>query len=266
MNKKQQAFVNRVWTFYNQNGRQMPWREPDANGEFDMYKILVSEIMLQQTQVERVIPKFNAFIKRFPNYSTLAVAQLKEVLELWSGLGYGRRAKYLHDAAKSMCKTMPESIDDLVSIKGIGYNTAAAVMTYTYNQPYVFVETNIRTVFIHHFFNSNDVVSDEEIAELFAGVLDRENPREFLWAIMDYGSHLKRSGVKNNTQSKHYTKQSKFEGSLRQIRGQILRELQHTQSLKQIQDAISDPRLNEALAGLEKDGLISVDDLMVTIA
>lgn len=237
-------------TFYKKDGRSyLPWRKTK-----NPYKILVSEMMLQQTQVERVIPKYTAFLQAFPTVTTLAEAPLSEVLALWSGLGYNRRAKFLHQAAKAVVGEhtglFPKQVAELEKLPGIGPYTARAVAAFAYNQPVVLIETNVRTVVLYHFGTSwldagqvqhnntgenmkkqrvmlRGVVSDVELLPLVGDLLKKSKmqPRDFYAALMDYGSHLKRSGVRLNSKSKGYIKQSKFTGSARELRGAILREL-----------------------------------------
>jgi A/G-specific adenine glycosylase len=217
------GLLREVKKFYATSARtHLPWRKTR-----DPYKILVSEMMLQQTQVKRVLPFYAKFTKRFPTAEKLAKAPLSEVLKMWSGLGYNRRAKYLHEAAKIISKDGWKE-----KLPGVGPYTKAAVDTFAFNKPNVFIETNIRTVFLHHCFHSNILqnnrtIADKELLPLVAEALKRSNmqPRDFYAALMDYGAHLKRSGVRLNVKSKHYTKQSKFEGSARQLRGAIVREL-----------------------------------------
>src|SRR4030095_9666003 len=156
---RSETFREVVLEYYREHGRELPWRHPGTT----VYEILVSEMMLQQTQVKRVIPKYQSFLKRFPTIQSLANAPLSEVLSEWSGLGYNRRAKYLHDAAKQLVsKVGPWKLEDLTECKGIGHNTAVAVLVYAYNRPLVFIETNIRTVCIHHFFNDKENITDKE--------------------------------------------------------------------------------------------------------
>ncbi|MEI7720117.1 MAG: A/G-specific adenine glycosylase [bacterium] len=236
--KNLQKLLGAVLMHCQKAGRHdLPWRATR-----DPYKILVSEMMLQQTQVARVIPKYHVFIKVFPDIQALAKAPFPKVLALWSGLGYNRRAKYLHQTAKLITEKYGGKFPkDLIATKlpGVGTYTARAVMAFAYNKPEVFIETNIRTVFTHFCFaeisrfnldKSSIKVSDSEILPLIekALVLAQRrgvSPRDFYAALMDYGAHLKQNGVRINNQSKHYTKQSKFAGSARQLRGAILREL-----------------------------------------
>ncbi|HEY0965370.1 MAG TPA: hypothetical protein VGE13_02720 [Candidatus Saccharimonadales bacterium] len=232
--------------------RDMPWRE-----DIRPYYVLVSELMLQQTQVARVIPKFEAFIERFPDEKTLAEASLGDVLKLWQGLGYNRRAKFLHEAARQVVElnSFPDTFAELVKLPGVGKNTAGAILAYSFNKPSIFVETNIRTVYIHHFFADNFSVDDKEIIKLLEHTIDQEHPRKFYWALMDYGSWLKTNGVRNISSSKHYKKQSPLKGSLREMRGKILKVLSDAPStgLKQFEN---DARFLRALDGLKRDGLI----------
>ncbi len=215
--------------------------------------------MLQQTQVSRVVPKYDQWLWRFSCVDNLAQASLADVLSAWSGLGYNRRAKYLHEAAKTLASlSEPWTYEALVACKGIGSNTAAAVMVYAYNQPLVFIETNIRTVYIHHFFNDRDTIPDSEILSLVAQTLDHENPREFYWALMDYGVHLKATVGNASRSSAHYAKQSTFAGSRRQIRGQVLKRLMtQPQTQAELAVIISDERLDTVVADLLREGMIT---------
>ncbi|HSX33102.1 MAG TPA: hypothetical protein VLF91_02070 [Candidatus Saccharimonadales bacterium] len=229
MNRQYTDFAAGVYDYYQAYGRHdLLWRRPELDGSFDPYKILVSEIMLQQTQVPRVVPKFKEFIARFPTLQALAAAPLSEVLKAWSGLGYNRRAKFLWQAAEIVVANhggqLPHTTTELTKLPGIGTNTAGAILAYAFNQPALFVETNIRTVFIHHCLADKEQVSDTQILDLLARTMP-DNPRLWYWALMDYGSYLKQTVGNLNKLSKHYTVQSKFHGSRRQIRGQVLRTL-----------------------------------------
>ncbi|HET6924943.1 MAG TPA: hypothetical protein VFH39_03895 [Candidatus Saccharimonadales bacterium] len=247
---------------YRLHGRpHLPWRLPEPDGSFDPYKILVSEVMLQQTQVTRAIPKYHQFLESFPNVEALAAASLGDVLVVWSGLGYNRRAKFLWQAAQTLVReyggVFPRTVDELIRLPGIGRNTAGAVLAYAFNQPVVFIETNIRSVYIHHFFADADVVADKELQPLIGATLDTGAPREFYWAVMDYGSYLKRSAGNHTRRSRHYVRQSKFKGSNRQIRGQVIRLLaQRHMSAAELAELISDDRLEAVLATLMSEGLI----------
>ena len=225
MNLREKKFVEIVWKHYRREGRHdLPWRKTK-----NPYRILVSEIMLQQTQAERVIPKYKSFLKKFPSLASLASAPLGDVLREWQGLGYNRRAKMLHECAKVITKeyrgVFPKTHTELMRLPGVGHYTAGAIMAFAYNEAVPIIETNIRTVFIHHFFKDKDSITDTETFRLIERSLDRDNPREWYYALMDYGAYLKKTIGNQNAKSKHYTKQSAFKNSDRQIRGAIIRLL-----------------------------------------
>lgn len=251
-----QDFTELLWHKARELYRDMPWRNDTRP-----YYVLVSELMLQQTQVDRVIPKFQAFVARFPDEKVLAEAPLADVLRQWQGLGYNRRARYLHQAAKAIVQLgeFPSDQEGLMALSGVGKNTAGAIMTYAYNQPVLFIETNVRAVYIHHFFASSDQVDDKDIQLQLEQTIDHENPRQFYWALMDYGSWLKKQGIKPS-RSRHYKKQAPLKGSTREVRGQIVAALSRTdmtdQELRHMLDA--DHRYQQAVEGLVKDGLVTV--------
>lgn len=252
-----QDFQELVWEYARTNTRRMPWRE-----DTKPYYILVSELMLQQTQVDRVIPKFQAFIAQFPNTKALASVPLSRVLVAWNGLGYNRRAKFLWQAAKKIEKdfngSIPSTFEELITLPGVGPNTAGAIQAYAFNQPTIFIETNIRTVFFHHFFEDQTAVSDKELRQRVEEALDREHPREWYWALMDYGTHLKKHGSGRITQSAHYKKQSTLKGSLREMRGRIIKALgdepMREEKLKHIVKA--DERFRPALTALIQEEMV----------
>lgn len=217
-------FQETIWNYYKSHGRTFSWRYAD-----DPYKIVVSEIMLQQTQTQRVIEKYSLFIQRFPTFNTLAHATLQEVLLYWQGLGYNRRGKYLHEIAKIVMQeykgTLPSDPEILKTLPGIGSATAASICAFAYNAPTVFIETNIRTVFIHFFFKDKSRIKDSDILPLVAATVPENDARSWYYALMDYGVMLKKSIPNPSRKSAHHTKQSRFEGSDRQIRGKIIKEL-----------------------------------------
>jgi A/G-specific adenine glycosylase len=256
-------FQTEILDYYQDFGRHdLPWRLPNVGDGFDPYKILVSEIMLQQTQVSRVIRKYQQFLERFPSVASLASAGLDDVLRQWNGLGYNRRAKYLHQTSQILvCDSgiLPDTLDALVKLPGIGLNTAGAILAYAFNQPSVFIETNIRTVYIHYFFQAEHAVTDQAILELVTLSLGTVEPRQWYWALMDYGSYLKRSIGNLSSTSKHYTKQSKFEGSRRQIRGQVVRLLaERSYAISELIELINDQRLLDILEDLKGEGIIRI--------
>ena len=251
-------FQKTVWDYYRAHRRDMPWRaEPTP------YYVLVSELMLQQTQVSRVQAKFVSFIRKFPTPEALAAAPLADVLEAWSGLGYNRRAKFLWQAAQAIMRDhggqVPRTQRELVSLPGVGPNTAGALLAYAFNEPAVFIETNIRTVFIHHFFNDHtDAVSDAELRELVALALPIENPREWYWALMDYGTELKATVGAKLERVKHHRPQSPFKGSRRQVRGLVIKLLVEQRSMPATEIAllIPDPRVGEVCDELVAEGML----------
>lgn len=251
-------FKKIVRDFYKKNKRQMDWRETK-----DPYKILISEVMLQQTQVERIKKKYPAFIKRFSSFKSLANASLTEVLKYWQGIGYNRRAKYLKELAEIVVQKykgkLPNNPLLLDELPGIGKATAASIAIYAFNKPFYFIDTNVRRVFIHYFFQDEKEVSDKDIEPLVIRTLDKDNPREWFYALMDYGSYLGKLINNPNKKSKHYTKQSKFEGSVRQLRGEVLkRVIRDIEVQENILYTISDDRIlvEQAIRGLMRDGII----------
>lgn len=260
MQKLERDFIQTVWQFYKTAGRHtLPWRQTK-----DPYRILVSEVMLQQTQVDRVIPKYDEFLKVFPTWGSLAEAPLGAVLGHWQGLGYNRRAKMLHECAKAVVRDyggkLPKDEAKLRSLPGIGPYTARAVLAFAFGVAEPLIETNVRTVYIHHFFGDKTDISDADILSYMIETLDKENPRDWYYALMDYGSHLKRTVGNNITKSKHYTKQSTFKGSDRQIRGAIIRELTtlHTLSYKKILVTVpfDELRIAAQLERLIEEGMV----------
>ena len=188
--------------------------------------------MLQQTQVVRVEGFFRVWKKSFPNWKKLHQAEFGNVLTHWQGLGYNRRAKYLHQIADIVTNQykgkFPVDSAQILGLPGIGPYTAGAIGAFCFNRPEILIETNIRTVLIHHFLQDKKEVSEKEIENILQACLKpgtkaHKNPREWYWALMDYGSFLKQSIGNLNKQSKAYNKQSRFEGSTRQLRSQILR-------------------------------------------
>jgi A/G-specific adenine glycosylase len=251
-------FKKTIWDYYKKNGRKtLPWRKTK-----DPYKILISEVMLQQTQVPRVIEKYKSFLKKFPTVEVLAGAPLKDVLLEWQGLGYNRRAKYLKLCAEKVVSgyggKFPKTLKELVALPGIGPATAGDILAFAYNIPIPVIETNIRSVFIHFFHPSSDSISDRELLVLIEQTLDMENPREWYWALFDYGAFLKQTR-NPNTQSKHYVKQSLFKGSNREKRSQILKLiLTEAKSEKEITKALGYQTdvVQKNLEQMQKENLI----------
>jgi len=223
--KRFQKLQDTVTDFYTKEGRHdLPWRKTTSS-----YKIWVSEIMLQQTQVSRVKEKYTSFLKKFPSLEKLARASQAQVLKEWVGLGYNRRALFLKKGAEFVMKEyngrLPKEVAQLETIHGIGHYTARAIATFAWDQKHIFVETNIRTVYFNHFFKNKENITDKEILNLVEQTLPDKDFRQWYWALMDLGVQLKKEGKGMNRKSKHYSKQSKFEGSDRQIRAAVVRYL-----------------------------------------
>ena len=219
-----ERFRRRVWAHDRRHYRSLPWRETN-----DPYAILVSEVMLQQTQVTRVGNYYGRFLARFPDPATLAAAPLAAVLELWSGLGYNRRALALHRAAgvleREHAGVMPADRDALLRLPGVGPATAGALLAFAFARPAVFIETNIRRLFLHQYFPAAATVPDAALLPLVARTLDRRQPRRWYYALMDWGAALGQQRAGNpNRRSAHYSRQSPaFAGSRRELRGRVIR-------------------------------------------
>lgn len=218
------SFRRKVWEHYRRHRRPMPWR-----GERDPYRVLVSEVMLQQTQVDRVLGKYGRFLAAFPDFTALDRAPLAEVLELWRGLGYNRRALALKRIAGVVLErhggVLPRDPALLVTLPGIGRATAGSLAAFAYDEPVVFIETNIRRVFLHEFFPGREGVADADLIPFVERALVAARPREWYYALMDFGQALAKRVPNPNRRSAAYVRQSRFEGSDRQVRGGILREL-----------------------------------------
>ena len=256
-------FKEFIWNFYHENKRDFAWRNID-----NPYYILVSEIMLQQTQTHRVITKYEEFIAAFPTLESLAQSSLRDVLSVWQGLGYYRRARFLHQLAQKIMAEhngiLPQDPKILQKLPGIGPNTAGSVCAFAFNQPTIFIETNIRTVFIDSFFRDKAAVTDKEILSLVKQSVDQENPREWYYALMDYGVFLKAKKINPSRKSAHYAKQSKFEGSDRQIRAKILKCIVNTGAMSH-EDILNNmkndsDRVKKIIPQLLSEGFITVID------
>jgi A/G-specific adenine glycosylase len=202
--------------------RELPWRNID-----DPFTVLTSEVMLQQTQVARVLGHWERWMAAFPTPDALAAASTADVLERWQGLGYHRRALALKRAAE-LCSEryagqLPRDYKGLLELPGVGPATAAGVCVFAWQQPQVYLETNVRTVFLHHFFEGRDQVPDSEIIPLIQDTCDTNDPRGWYYALLDYGSYLKSTVPNPSRRSRHHTRQSAFEGSKRQKRAELLR-------------------------------------------
>jgi A/G-specific adenine glycosylase len=242
-------------------GRDFPWRGKQTSP----WGILVSEFMLQQTQTERVIPYFTRWMQCWPGPRDLANASLEEALREWSGLGYNRRCKYLRDCAVIIAAEkngkVPRTPETLLPLPGIGPYMAGAISCFAYNYPSVFIETNIRSAVLHFFFPNQSGVNDNQIMPILEEAVDRDNPRIWYYALMDYGAALKKITANPNRRSAHYAKQSPFEGSFRQARGKVLRALACSGggSAREIgkKSGVKKEELYQVLEALKKDSMVA---------
>jgi len=258
MNKK--LFQKEIWDYYKNHGRELPWRNED-----DPYKVFISEIMLQQTQVVRVLKKYPEFIKTFPTFKALASAKFSDVFLVWQGMGYNRRAKFIKQTAEIVMRDfngiLPKNREILKKFPGIGEGTSGSLVAFLYNEPVCFVETNIRRVIIHFFFKNKNNIKEREILKKIKETIDKSRPREWYYALMDYGSMLpEREKTNVNKKGKIYKKQTPFVGSRRQLRGSILQFLLKNKASK-ISDIIygcrtTDHDIKEIVDGLYKERLI----------
>ncbi len=239
------AFTETVWEQGRELYRDLPWRNT-----YDPYAIFLSEVMLQQTQVSRVMGRWEQWLDTFPTIADLAAAPLPPVLELWQGMGYNRRALNLKRCAEEVVATyggeIPSDKKALLALPGIGPSTSAGVRIFAFQQPDMYLETNVRAVFIHEFFDEHEVVSDKQLIPLVEATCPAdERVRDWYYALLDYGAHLKKTMVNPTRKSKHYTRQSKFEGSHRQKRAYLLRRV--------IDDALTSEELARDLAQSEQE-------------
>lgn len=216
-------FQDIIKDYYAKAGRHnLPWRQTR-----DPYRILVSEVMLQQTQVPRVMKKYEEFLAAFPTAEALAAAPTASLLKAWQGLGYNRRALALKRAAEAVVRNhggkFPRAKEALEDLPGIGPSTSGGILAYAFDIPTVFIETNIRSVFLHHFFSDKKNIHDRDLLPLIEKTLDKKNPRDWYYALMDYGVYLKQTLPNPSRRSKHHAKQSAFKGSNREVRSKILK-------------------------------------------
>lgn len=264
-------FIHTIKTYYATHKRAFAWRDVE-----NPYYVFISEVMLQQTQTQRVVEKFEQFISTFPTVGDLAGASFSDVLVVWQGLGYNRRAQFLHQAAQQIVTQhhggVPRTVEALDALPGIGYATACSIAAFAYNQPTVFIETNIRAVYIHFFFPDRTDVADSELMPLIEQTVDHADPRQWYYALMDYGVMLKKMHSNPSRKSKHHAVQSRFEGSDRQVRGAIIRVLTAEKMplyeadlrrcvVEDIKREATDKKWQSILEKLQRDSMITVSDL-----
>lgn len=244
-------FIEKVLSFYYEQGRHdLEWRKR-ING----YRILVSEIMLQQTQVARVKEKYKTWMSLYPSLKSLREASLQDILILWQGLGYQRRAKALYEIAKQYT-SIPTSFSELCELPGVGPYTASAVSAFAYNEfSHPMLETNIRTALIEEFHLGETEIHDgvlyDDVDRLAKNKsVQAVGARVWYYALMDYGAHLKENKISHNQKSVHHVKQTTYKGSLRELRAKTLFAITHQKALPE------DKRLDEVLKLLLKEGFI----------
>jgi len=229
--------------------------------------------MLQQTRVDRVLTKFTPFIEQFPDFTALARAPLTTILNSWQGLGYNRRALALSRIARIVCSKyggcLPATEEQLAALPGIGHATACAILAFAWNKPVVFIETNIRRVYLHHFLRGRQRVRDAELLPLVSATTNGKHPREWFYALMDYGSMLGRTLPNPNRRSIRHRRQAPFAGSDRAIRGGILKLLLEHRRLSGI-DFVrllgqEKTRIERILADLLREGLLKKQDRLYSI-
>ena len=258
--RQKERFRLKILDWYKKNKRDLPWRKTT-----DPYKILVSEIMLQQTQVDRVIPKYLAWIKHFPNLKTLAKASTKDLLQYWSGLGYNSRALRLQKLAQEVIKNhngkLPEDENVLIKLPGIGPYTARSVLIFAHNKNMGTVDTNIRRIFIHE-FKLDESFKDQNLLEFAHDITPKNQSCDWHNALMDYGATYltsKKTGIRP------VSRQSKFKGSKRMYRGKILKLLlQGNKTISQLNKECNKD-VKDIINELKGEGMVKVKGKTVFI-
>jgi len=271
-------FQNIIYSYFKQYGRDFPFRD-----EISPYNVVISEMMLQQTQTNRVVEKFQQFIQKFPDFQSLASASLNDVLKVWQGLGYNRRAMALKKIAEKVVTEfdgiLPADVEILKTFPQIGHNTASSIVAFAFNMPTFFIEVNIRRVYTYFFFPGTSSIEDKVIMPIVRKTLDRSNVRKWYYALMDFGVMLKKTHPELNKRSAHYRKQYKrsahyrkqlkFKGSNREIRGKILKLLITRSNLTEVEISkeleINSNKLKEIMNLLIKEGFIKQESNQFSI-
>ena len=250
--------------------RDLPWRRTR-----DPYAIWLSEVMLQQTQVSRVDGRWQRWLERFPSIDALAAADAADVLEEWQGMGYNRRALSLLRAAQVVADdggVMPSDTNRLVALPGIGPATAAGIRAFAFDLPGVYLETNVRTVFLHELYPDASSVPDRELVPLVEATCPPDasdpcdDPRTWYYALLDYGAYLKRTVPNPSRRSSTHVRQSRFEGSHRQKRAMMVRiVLAHRGGLT-VEEARRELSAQEVEAGREPVGVADARALLEELA
>ncbi len=254
--KKFQDFIFNWWETHR---RDLPWRRTH-----DPYRILVSEVMLQQTQVSRVIPKYTEFIRIFPDVFALAAASVGDVLRAWKGMGYNRRALYLKKTAERVVQAyeghFPQTEKELVQLPGLGTYTARAILVFAFRKNVAPVDTNIRQIITHYFFEDTHQ-KESIIAKVADLLLPHDKSWEWGQALMDYGA-LEMPKLRPKKEKK--ISSIPFKETNRFYRGRIMdtlrmHDIREFILLKEFREKYDKPEdfLIHILQGLEKDGLIT---------
>ncbi len=256
------SFQTKILNFYKQQGRDLPWRNTS-----NPYYIHLSEIMLQQTQVSRVINYYQKFIKNFPDLKSLSKAPRYTLLSNWQGLGYNNRVIRLQESAKLILEKYdgkyPQDQKELQSLPGVGSYTSGAILSFAFNITSKVVDTNIRRILIHE-LNLDETTSIKELEEIAYQVTPSGKAKEWNNALMDYGA-LELTAKK--AKIKPTTKQSKFIGSTRWVRSQIVKQLleQHEINIKDLETRFHEYNIKEILEKMQKDQLIKIKNNKVYI-
>lgn len=244
--------------------RDLPWRDVR-----DPYAVLVSEVMLQQTQVKRVLGFWGRWLETFPTLDALAAAPTSLVLERWQGLGYNRRALALKRTAEICSEehagVLPVASTDLLLLPGVGPSTAAGIRVFAYGLADVYLETNVRTVFLHELFPDEMDVPDTQIVPLVERACDWDDPRGWYYALLDYGAYLKTIMPNPSRRSRHHVRQSAFEGSRRQKRAWLLQAVLAGDGLSTDELAVALDEW-EAGEGRPQTSISDVEDILADLA
>lgn len=261
-------FQRYILNWYRKNNRDhLPWRVTKTRA-VNPYEIFVSEMMLQQTQVTRVLEKYARFLEAFPTILYLAKAPLEKVLRVWQGMGYNRRARFLKEAAEIIVKNhkgvIPSEPEILRALPGIGPYTAGAIACFAHNKPVTFLDTNIRKTLLKWFFYTTDYnklprqkIDDRELLKIAENVCYKKNPRRWHYALMDYGALVLNNKPELLKRVKSYHRQPRFAGSTRYWRSQIVKYLlQYEQASGEELQALVSGEIQPLLSSLARDGLV----------
>jgi A/G-specific adenine glycosylase len=259
------AFRKKILGFYRPHGRHdLPFRKTK-----NPYHIVVAEIMLQQTQVDRVVPKYLAWIREFPDWKALAHASRQSILKSWSGLGYNRRAIYLQRMAQTIIKKhkgkLPKNPEDLLELPGVGPYTSKSILIFAFNAPLATIDTNIRRTLIHE-LKLHPKIPLNKLGQIAEQLVPKNASRDWHNALMDYATLR----LPKTPHIKPLSKQTRFKGSIRQIRGEVIRRLTTHKHIsmtivaRDMKRPITD--VKKAAASLHREHLINQRGLILTLS